>query len=259
MYYNEDLVAREYLVGAVIKGKITNSSGNPVKEAKIDFCEKLSAVSPSCGTKHTDENGNYVLDVFSDEKTKLREGLYYLYIYPGSILNLNQEFKEINLGNREVKIVDITLKQCGSIAGRITNKEGNPIAEAWVYEVGFETSRYHVCESKRFGDCGDIGFLFDNEECNFYRKTLESEGCYERQAWNLAMEEWPEKCRHAHEILYGTEKCSNLGIFVIPYLEPREYEIGAFVKIGEKYIEIPPKEVKVELGKTAIVNFVFEE
>ena len=29
--------------------------------------------------------------------------------------------------------------------------------------------------------------------------------------------------------------------------------------VGEEYIELPQKEAKVELGKTTVINFVFEK
>ncbi|MBU3965200.1 carboxypeptidase-like regulatory domain-containing protein [Patescibacteria group bacterium] len=205
MYYNEDLVAREYLVEAVIKGKITDSLGNPVGRVRADFCEKLSVRGDDCGGSVSDENGDYIIDKFAGG-TKLREGIYELWIYPDRKLNLKKEFKEINLGVGETKIVNITLKQGGSIAGKITDKEGNPLSYGAVYEIGFEAPRYAICEERvaKKGEC-------------------------------------------------------ELGTFIIPDLEPGDYKIGAFVKIGEKYIDLSTKEVKVEVGKTAVINFVLEE
>lgn len=140
--------------------------------------------------------------VINPPETKLIEGKYHLSIYPPFKLNLKSEFRKIILKEGETKILDISLKQCGSIAGKITDKEGNPITEAWVYEIGFETPRFHVCEI-------------------------------------------PTECEP--------------GTFIIPYVDPGNYKIGAEAKIGEKYIELSPKEVKVEPGKTTVINFVLEE
>ena len=182
-----------------IKGKITDHRGNPVKNVRIDFGEKTTTRGCT-GSEYTDANGNYVIN--ECYPTKLIEGNYWLAIFPPFKLNLKSESKEVNLKKDETKILNITLKQCGSITGKITDKEGSPLTEAWVYEIGFETPRTHVCEI-------------------------------------------PEECE--------------LGTFVIPYLDPGNYRIGAEVKIGEKYIEISPKEAKVELGKTTVVNFVFEK
>jgi len=193
-------VGEYYLSSPVIKGKITDHLGNPVKNVRIDFGEKTT-IRGCTGSEYTDENGNYIINkCYLPPETKLIN--YWLAIHPPFKLNLKSESREINLKRGETKTVNIALKQCGSIAGKITDNLGNPITEAWVYEIGFETPRTHVCEI-------------------------------------------PEECE--------------LGTFVIPYLDPGNYRIGAEVKIGEKYIEISPKEAKVELGKTTVVNFVFEK
>jgi len=191
-----------YSPPTVIKGKITDPNGNPVENVQIDFSEKTTTRGCT-GSVYTNKNGEYIINECSQPpETKLIEGKYHLSIYPPFKLNLKSEFREISLKKGEAKILNITLKQCGSVAGKITDKEGNPITEAWVYEIGFETPRYHVCEI-------------------------------------------PTECE--------------LGTFIIPYLDPGNYKIGAIAKIGEKYIELSPKEVKVEAGKTTIINFVLED
>jgi len=108
--------------------------------------------------------------------------------------------------------LDVTLKQCGSILGKVTDSFGNPITQmpeykqGEGYEIGFETPRYAILDEK---DAKEFGY--------------------------------------------------EPGTFIIPYLEPKEYMIGAYVIIDGKTIELPPKKVKVELGKTIVINFVFEK
>ncbi len=195
-------VGEYYSPATAIKGKITDHQGKPVKNVRIDFGEKTTTRGCT-GSEYADENGSYTInECYQPPETKLIEGNYWLAIYSPFKLNLKSESKEVNLKKGETKIVNISLRQCGSITGKITDKGGNPLTEAWVYEIGFETPRYKVCDRA--------------DECE-------------------------------------------LGTFVIPNLEPGDYKIGAFVKIDGKNIDIPPKQVKVELGKTTIVNFVFEK
>lgn len=195
-------VGEYYSPLTLIKGRITDHQGNPVDKVRIDFSEKLTARGCT-GSAFTNENGDYVInECYQPSETRLIEGNYRLWIYPRPKLNLKSEFKEVSIKKGETKILNIALKQCGSITGKITDREGNPLTEAWVYEIGFETPRFHVCET-------------------------------------------PEECK--------------LGTFFIPYLDPGNYRIGAGVRIGEKYIELTPKEAKVELGKTTVINFVFED
>lgn len=207
IYSNEFIILKETeiepsLNPAVIKGRITNYQGGAVARVLIDFCEKLTASVPSCGSGLTDEAGNYLLEFFSDDKTQLRPGVYDLYFYPDPSLNLKSEYREVILKEEETKVVDLGLGQAGSIRGKIVDNLGNPLTQALVYEIGFETPRYHVCELA--------------QECE-------------------------------------------LGTFVIPYLDPGDYEIGASVKIDQEYIEVATKKVKVELGKTSNLDFRLEK
>ncbi len=195
-------VGEYYSPSTVIKGKIIDHLGNPIKNVHIDFGEKTTTRGCS-GSEYTDGNGDYIInECYQPHETKLIEGNYWLAIYPPFKLNLKSESKEVSIKKGETKILNIALKQGGSITGKITDWKGNPLTEAWVYEIGFKTPRTHVCEM-------------------------------------------PEECEP--------------GAFVIPYLDPGDYRIGAEVKIGEKYIELPSKEAKVELGKTTVINFVLED
>ncbi len=280
-----------YSPPTVIKGRITDPKGNPVENVRIDFSEKTTARGCT-GSVYTNKNGEYIINECSQpSETKLIEGKYHLSIYPPFKLNLKSEFREISLKKGETKILNITLKQCGSIAGKITDKEGNPITEAWVYEIGFETPRFHVVKCEPFIlEIVDKGYKTlkqklheckkDREECeeNVIKKyseeikedckksfSPESPSYYQciHQGLRFKVDEIcgrkGEKCFEFYERLYDVERQAKENCFFIPYLDPGNYKIGAEVKIGEKYIELSPKEVKVEAGKTTIINFVLED
>lgn len=218
-YQDDPYCVEEYPIAPVIKGKVTDYQGNPVEKVYIIYTwapfEKPIA-QPKFGDFYTDKNGNYIFDTIYKgypEERGLKEGIYSLSFQPLSKLNLKPEYvREITLRKDDVKTLDITLKQCGSILGKVTDSFGNPITETpgykqgGGYEIGFETPRYGILDEK-----------------------------------------------------YAKEFGREAGTFIIPYLEPREYTIGAYVIIGEKTIVLLPKKVKVELGKTAIVNFVLEK
>lgn len=216
-YQDDPYCVGEYPLPPIVKGKVTDPQGNPVEKVEINILwaplgEPITWKSAIVDTLYTDKNGKYLLDTFHpryEDESGLKEGTYSLSFRPHTWFkpNLKPLFEQrINLKKGEIKTFDITLKQCGSIGGKITDKDGNPITDAAVYEIGFETPRHAVCEEVR-----------------------QKEGL----------------CK--------------LSEFIIPYLEPGNYKIGAYVKIGDKYIDLPPKEVKVEFGKTAIVNFLFEK
>ncbi len=197
-----------------IKGRITDPQGYPVEGAMILVqrkpAEQIADPEEKMGvTLYTDEKGEFILERRGMSKElRVKEGNYFISIRPSSrnTPNLKSANQEIFLGKGEIKKLDIILEQAGSIAGKVTDKEGNPITDARVYQTGFEMPRYSVCG--------------------------ESE---------------------------AKDGVCELGTFVIPALDPGEYEIGAIARIGERSQELPPKSVKVEMGKTSIVNFILEE
>lgn len=102
-------VGEYYSPITIIKGKIIDHLGNPVSKAHIDFTE-LTAKGCT-GSSYTDENGDFIIsECYQPPETKLKEGVYALHIYPPSVLNLESEYKEINLKKGETKIVNINLK-----------------------------------------------------------------------------------------------------------------------------------------------------
>lgn len=166
-----------------INGVITDYKGKPVERVFVQLGGVMS------GSTFTDPDGNYSF-------SELKEGSYSIIVSPSGKLNLMSESKEVELSSEETITINFTLQPCGSIAGKITDVQGNPLIEAWAQIVGFETPQYHVQKD---------------------------------------------------------------GSYIIPYLQMGEYEVKVDVKIGEKYIEIPPKKAKVELGQTTTVNFVLEK
>lgn len=152
-------IGEYYSPPTIIKGSITDHLGNPVDEnTRIDFSEKLSDRVVKTGSTFVRKNGEFVIDKFYND-SKLYEGTYVLYIYPLDP-NLKDEFIEVELKKGEIKTLEVSLKQCGSVAGKITDQHGNPITDAWVYEADrFEPPHYHVCEEMAFREC-ELGTFF---------------------------------------------------------------------------------------------------
>ena len=209
-------VGQYYSPPTKIKGRVTDPQGNPVERAMIlvqwePIGQPITWKSDTIATLYSDENGEFALDRFRErftDESRVPEGDYSISIRPASwsTPNLKGTYKQFTLRAGDMKTINVILEQSGSVAGIITDKKGNPITDALVYEIGFETPRYAVCEESRARD-----------------------GVCE------------------------------LGTFVIPAMNPGDYRIGALVRVGGSSIDISPKPVKVELGKTSIVNFVFEE
>lgn len=169
-----------------LHGKVKGNKDSFIGQASIELYqgEKIA------GNTHTDENGEYFF-------SEVKPGEYRIIIRPPASQNvLIGDKKNVIMTDDKVTTVDITLQPCGSIAGKITDPQGKPLADAFAQIVGFETPQNHVSDD---------------------------------------------------------------GTYMIPYLDPGEYRVKAEVKIGKDYIEISPKSIKVELGKTSTVNFVFGE
>jgi hypothetical protein len=176
---------------SAIKGTVVDAGGEAVY-ARVDITG--DCVRTTCmvlGSTYTNLTGEYAFQ-------GLKPGNYTIYAIPSNFNLIGTYRSEVEVSAGETAVVDIALKPCGSIRGKITDARGNPLAEAWAQIVGFETPLYHVC-------------------------------------------------MHADECEVGT--------YVIPGLEPGEYEVRALVKIGEEYIEISPKKVYVGIGKTTRVDF----
>jgi len=134
-----------YSAATVIRGRITDSQGNSLSRVPIVIFEKLTEEGCLCSTV-TDENGNYSFrECDQPPGIKLKDGLYDFWVEPQENRNLKVKNMEIEIKKGEEKVIDVLLNPWGSVTGRVTDKNGNPLTEAWVYEVGFETPRYHVC------------------------------------------------------------------------------------------------------------------
>lgn len=175
-----------------IRGTVMDYNDNPIEMADVELYKEGTFLENT----FTNEKGEYSF-------AEIEAGKYKIIIRPqGKANSLIGSKDRITVKDDEITDINFVLEPCGSIGGKITDINGNPLTEAWVQVAGFETPRHHVCENA--------------EECE-------------------------------------------LGTYIIPYLEPEEYEVKADVKIGEEYIEIPSKTAKVELGETTELNFVFEK
>ena len=169
-----------------IVGAVTDQGRLPIKKASVLLFQNEKPVE----TVYTDEKGEYKFQ-------EIKSGKYAIRVEPPLSANVLLGYRDgVTVEASEVTTINFTLKPCGSIAGKIIDSQGKPLADAFAEIVGFETPQNHVSDD---------------------------------------------------------------GTYIIPYLDPGEYRVKAEVKIGKDYIEISPKSVKVELGKTSTVNFVLGE
>lgn len=117
-----------------IKGGVTSHNGLPAKGAMVILIQDKKTVSST----HTDENGEYTF-------SEVSPGEYEILVDPPAYQNVMKGYiKGLNLGDDKILSVNFSLEPCGSIAGKITDRNGKPVTEAWAQIVGFETPRYHV-------------------------------------------------------------------------------------------------------------------
>lgn len=155
-----------------IKGTITDHQGNPVEGVTLEFIGE-GTTQDCTGSEYTNENGEFIIDECT-QPYKLLPATYNLRILPPMESNLDQEFKKVSLQQGEEKSLDINLEQCGSIAGKVTGSEGNPLT-GWVYKIGAEQPRYTICDRS---ECEPGTFKIPYLEPGTYQigATVEIEG-----------------------------------------------------------------------------------
>ncbi|HUU20771.1 MAG TPA: carboxypeptidase regulatory-like domain-containing protein [Sedimentisphaerales bacterium] len=123
--------------GGAVSGHVCDSNGVSVSGAYLE------ASGPEYATAITDANGIYKL-------TGLESETYDLSVIPSPNANLMEAKATVQAVTGETKIMDFTLQPAGSIAGRITDANGTPIRNVYLFLSGFETPRYSVDEDGRY-------------------------------------------------------------------------------------------------------------
>lgn len=130
---------------AMIKGWVKGPRGEPIEGIKVNPIDRNTAV--------TDENGYF--EITTEYKEKLTPGRHYFYLRPPYELNLRPSNEELLASGHEVQvegveIINVTLEECSSIDGKVTDTEGNPITKAWVVKGGPRAPRYQVLKSGKY-------------------------------------------------------------------------------------------------------------
>ncbi len=123
--------------GGIVSGCVRDPNGVSVSGAYIE------ASGPAYATAVTDSNGIYKL-------TGLESKTYVLSVIPSPYANLMEATATVQAVTGETKIVDFTLQPAGSIAGRITDPNGTPITNVYLFLSGPEMPRYSVDEDGRY-------------------------------------------------------------------------------------------------------------
>src|SRR3989339_385432 len=117
-----------------LTGRVTDLSGNPVKDAY------LIVSGPSSRSCYSSVTGTYTV-------TGLPDGIYYIYCYPPSGTNyVRKVLTDVYLNGNQTTTLDISLEMGGAISGRVTDQSGNPVYNAYVYTPGPD-SKYSYSSS----------------------------------------------------------------------------------------------------------------
>jgi protocatechuate 3,4-dioxygenase beta subunit len=117
--------------GGVLSGCVRDSNDIIISGAYVE------AVGPEYATAKTDANGIYKL-------TGLESKTYDLSVIPPPYANLMEATANVQAVIGETRTVNFTLQPAGSIAGQVTDVNGAPITNVYVFLDGHETPRYSV-------------------------------------------------------------------------------------------------------------------
>jgi hypothetical protein len=117
--------------GGTISGRVSDPNGVPVSGAYVE------SSGPEHATCATDPNGVFGL-------TGLESRTYDISVSPLPYANLMGATASVQAVASETKIADFTLQPAGSIAGRVTDADGTPITNVYLFVSGREVPRYSV-------------------------------------------------------------------------------------------------------------------
>ncbi len=123
--------------GGTVSGRVCDPNGVPVSGAYVE------ASGPEHATSATDPNGIY-------ELTGLESKTYDISVSPSPYANLMEAATTVQAVRGETKITDFTLQPAGSIAGRVTDANGTPITNVYLFLSGEEMPRYSVDKDGRY-------------------------------------------------------------------------------------------------------------
>ncbi|GAF88690.1 unnamed protein product, partial [marine sediment metagenome] len=110
--------------GGIITGRVLDSDGNPVNNARV------SASGPTSESAYTTETGTYTI-------TNLGEGSYTVYCYAPAGSDLADTRKSnISVISGQTTTVNFILVKGSIITGQVLDSDGNPVNNAWVYASG---------------------------------------------------------------------------------------------------------------------------
>jgi len=121
----------------IIDGKVVDTKGNPVSNA---FVQVIGVDKKST---YTDENGYYQL-------VGLMSGNYTINVTPDPYANLMSAHVSVSVQAGEIITQDFTLNLGGSIGGKVTDVNGNPVPNAHLYLSGYEMPRYATNEEGKY-------------------------------------------------------------------------------------------------------------
>jgi hypothetical protein len=118
----------QYTTG-IIEGSVTDYNTNTVSNAFIQIS------GPGEDSAFSDANGNYQI-------VGLKPGSYTVNITPPLYTNLMSDRASVSVSAGEIITQNFSLNAAGSIAGKVTDDNGNPVANVHLYLSGYETPRF---------------------------------------------------------------------------------------------------------------------
>lgn len=81
---------------------------------------------------------------------KLFEGNYQIIALPDPYMNLHQSLTSVLLSSGEVRTLNFSLQQAGSVAGRVTDENGSAVTNVYIFEDVFEPPQYSTNASGHY-------------------------------------------------------------------------------------------------------------
>ncbi|MEO3748048.1 carboxypeptidase regulatory-like domain-containing protein [Plantactinospora sp. B5E13] len=174
-------VDEQLLPTGVITGRIRNAAGNGVPDLRIIA---TSADYPATETDTTDADGQYRIVVpagphfVSFQPTAEVDQLQYV---PGKLERAGATRFEVPAGGEVV--ADDTALRTGSLTGRLTTGDGEPVVDAWVHAsnaAGTNGDGAYTDEEGEFSiprllaGTYRVAFLYTDEDVQYYRGALDA-------------------------------------------------------------------------------------
>ena len=137
LYHGVNLIFSQILPVGAITGTVTNHDGQPVPDALVE------AAGDGHGSTFTDDDGRYELQ-------GLDPGSYALSVTPPAAAHLMMDSQPVSVSAGQSITADFVLDSAGTIDGRVTDANGDPVPGVHLFVTGYETPQFQTDEDGRY-------------------------------------------------------------------------------------------------------------